>query len=389
MAEQTYGGFWIRFLAYMTDSVILVIASCVIVAAAVFTGAVDVSVASLIVSVGSLLYFVLMQASARRATFGKSLVGLKVTDTAGEQISFLRSLGRELCKIISALILMIGFLLAAFTSRKQALHDMVASTYVVRDSPGHVVAALALTVVALLAPFLVVIFLGAGAVAMMAGMAGAMMGGAMDQAMKDAQNPPAQSAMPVQVAPAQKPAPLPTVAKAPSSAPAPAASEPPKPVIVEPPKPAVVAIPKPAPVEIPKEAPARVAAAKPEPAPSPAPDEKPRAAAPAPARAAALPPVSETRPGIPGPKYNDLMTAVLYRDAAAVNELIAFGRWADRPDSQGVTPLMAAAMLGDTTNAETLLKAGANPDAAMPIARKRSDGAMTALLERYATSKRP
>jgi hypothetical protein len=122
---------------------------------------------------------------------------------------------------------------------------------------------------------------------------------------------------------------------------------------------------------------------------APAPDDKPRVAAPAPARAAALPPVSETRPGIPGPKYNDLMTAVLYRDAAAVNELIAFGRWADRPDSQGVTPLMAAAMLGDTTNAETLLKAGANPDAAMPIARGRNDSAMTALLERYASSKRP
>ena len=83
------------------------------------------------------------------------------------------------------------------------------------------------------------------------------------------------------------------------------------------------------------------------------------------------------------------MTAVLYRDAAGVNELIAFGRWADRPDSQGVTPLMAAAMLGDTTNAETLLKAGANPGAAMPIARGRNDSAMTALLERYPTSKRP
>jgi len=83
------------------------------------------------------------------------------------------------------------------------------------------------------------------------------------------------------------------------------------------------------------------------------------------------------------------MTAVVFRDAAAVNELIAFGRWPDKPDSHGVTPLMAAARLGDTTNAEALLKAGANPAAAMPIARERRDRAMTALLERYATSKRP
>ena len=104
---------------------------------------------------------------------------------------------------------------------------------------------------------------------------------------------------------------------------------------------------------------------------------------------AAQPPAPEARRGTPGPKYNDLMTAVLNRDAAGVNELIAFGRWPDKPDSQGVTPLMAAAMLGDTTNAEALLKAGANPDAAVRIARERRDSAMTALLERYATSKRP
>jgi ankyrin repeat protein len=121
--------------------------------------------------------------------------------------------------------------------------------------------------------------------------------------------------------------------------------------------------------------------------PSPAPDEKSRVE-PAPARAAP-PPAAVVRATTPGPKYNDLMTAVLYRDAAAVSELIAFGRWPDKPDSQGVTPLMVAAMLGDTTNAEALLKAGANPDAAMPIARERRDSAMTALLERYATSKRP
>jgi len=170
-------------------------------------------------------------------------------------------------------------------------------------------------------------------------------------------------------------------------------------LVVEPPKPAVVEIPKPAPVEIPKRAPVRVAAVKPAPVPSPAPDEKPRATEPAPAPVAAQPPAPapvaaqppapEARRGTPGPKYNDLMTAVLNRDAAGVNELIAFGRWPDKPDSQGVTPLMAAAMLGDTTNAEALLKAGANPDAAVRIARERRDSAMTALLERYATSKRP
>jgi len=184
--------------------------------------------------------------------------------------------------------------------------------------------------------------------------------------------------------------PAPTAAKAAAAKPVPAAAiaaaEPAKPLVVEPPKPAVVAISKPAPVEMPKKAPVPIAEVKPAPAPSPAPDEKPAST---PARVAAPPPVPQVRASTPGPKYNDLMTAVIYRDAAAVSELIAFGKWLDKPDSQGLTPLMAAAILGDTTNAAALLKAGANPDGAVRIARERRDSAMTALLERYATSKRP
>ena len=90
------------------------------------------------------------------------------------------------------------------------------------------------------------------------------------------------------------------------------------------------------------------------------------------------------------PSLNDLMTAVLYRNSAGVNELLALGKWPDRPDSVGTTPLMAAVMLGDAENAERLLKAGANPNAsarggstAVSLARERKDGAMTALLRRY------
>jgi ankyrin repeat protein len=84
-----------------------------------------------------------------------------------------------------------------------------------------------------------------------------------------------------------------------------------------------------------------------------------------------------------GPKYNDLMTAVLYKDAAGVNELLVFGKWPDKPDSRGMTPLMAAALLGDLGNAESLLKAGAEPSRAMALARDRGDGAMMTLLEKY------
>ena len=77
------------------------------------------------------------------------------------------------------------------------------------------------------------------------------------------------------------------------------------------------------------------------------------------------------------------MTAVLNRDAAGVAELLAFGKWVDKPDSRGWTPLMAAARLGDTASAEFLLRAGAEPGRALAIARAQRDQAMLTLLQRY------
>ena len=57
------------------------------------------------------------------------------------------------------------------------------------------------------------------------------------------------------------------------------------------------------------------------------------------------------------------MTAVMFRDAGAVSELLELGWWGDRPASNGVTPLMAAAWMGDSRMAQLLLKAGADPNA--------------------------
>ena len=90
------------------------------------------------------------------------------------------------------------------------------------------------------------------------------------------------------------------------------------------------------------------------------------------------------------PRFNDLVTAVIYGDAFAVHQLLGYGKWPDKPDSRGVTPLMVAAQLGDATVAEALLKAGANPnhpgpggETATVIARERSDAALLGLLKRY------
>lgn len=63
-------------------------------------------------------------------------MGLKVTDEYGQRISFQRAVGRQFAKILSGLTCGIGYLLIAFTPRKQALHDFVARTLVVVRSYG-------------------------------------------------------------------------------------------------------------------------------------------------------------------------------------------------------------------------------------------------------------
>jgi uncharacterized RDD family membrane protein YckC len=80
----------------------------------------------------NLLYFTLFESSSWRATPGKMACGLKVVGLDGGRISFLRALGRNLGKIISAMILFIGYMMAGWTRRKQALHDLMAGTLVVR-----------------------------------------------------------------------------------------------------------------------------------------------------------------------------------------------------------------------------------------------------------------
>ena len=79
------------------------------------------------------LYYALQESSAAQATLGKRAIGLRVTDLEGRRISFARATGRFFAKIPSALFLLIGFLMQPFTARKQALHDIVAGTLVLKD----------------------------------------------------------------------------------------------------------------------------------------------------------------------------------------------------------------------------------------------------------------
>jgi uncharacterized RDD family membrane protein YckC len=78
-----------------------------------------------------LIYAVLMEGGTRQATVGKMAIGLKVTTDGGERNSYPRALARNLLKVLSALTLFIGFAMAGWTQRKQALHDKIAECLVV------------------------------------------------------------------------------------------------------------------------------------------------------------------------------------------------------------------------------------------------------------------
>jgi uncharacterized RDD family membrane protein YckC/Tfp pilus assembly major pilin PilA len=78
------------------------------------------------------LYKAGMESSRLQATVGKLALGIKVTTLAGERIGFRRATGRSFAQILSAIILYVGFLMAGFTKRRQALHDMIAGTLVVQ-----------------------------------------------------------------------------------------------------------------------------------------------------------------------------------------------------------------------------------------------------------------
>jgi uncharacterized RDD family membrane protein YckC len=83
----------------------------------------------------SWLYAATMESSPWQATLGKKALGLMVTDIQGQRISFGRATGRHFGKILSGVILGIGFLAIAFTSKKQGWHDDLADTLVLRKSP--------------------------------------------------------------------------------------------------------------------------------------------------------------------------------------------------------------------------------------------------------------
>lgn len=167
-----YGGFWIRFVAHIIDQIVLGIINSFLfiplflifglsffpfnefgdfndfstvsipvqyyeddqTTVAFFMLIVGIIILSLVSTIIQWLYYAIMEASSKQGTLGKMAVGIKVTDLDGNRITFGRATGRYFAKILSGLILMIGYIMAAFTDKKQALHDMLANTLVIKSN---------------------------------------------------------------------------------------------------------------------------------------------------------------------------------------------------------------------------------------------------------------
>ncbi|WP_290652619.1 RDD family protein [Aquisalimonas sp.] len=139
-----YGGFWRRVGAALLDGLILFLPLSVL-QMLLAPGTLEPSVQGQpdmahqwtwwdgVAMLAAWLYWAGMHSSPYQATLGKMALGMKVTDLEGGRISFARATGRHLAEFLSAILLMIGYLMVAFTRRKQGLHDIIAGTLVVRS----------------------------------------------------------------------------------------------------------------------------------------------------------------------------------------------------------------------------------------------------------------
>lgn len=169
-----YAGFWRRFVAYIIDQILIgavnfaiLLPLYLIFGLGIFafenfegfekfsnvnstvqyedeyTAAFVIAIIFIALIVGGIsiiiqwLYYALMESSSKQATLGKMALGIKVTDMNGNRISFGRATGRFFGKIISGLILNVGYIMAAFTQKKQALHDLMANCLVILTLPSY------------------------------------------------------------------------------------------------------------------------------------------------------------------------------------------------------------------------------------------------------------
>lgn len=138
-----YGGFWIRFGARVIDTIILQAANYMLFFAVTLVFVIDTAstnptrfaMTTLIESFIGIMLGISYEVwflGKYGATPGKMACRLSVVRPDGEKISYMRALGRYFATMLSAVILGIGYIMAAFDSEKRALHDRICDTRVIR-----------------------------------------------------------------------------------------------------------------------------------------------------------------------------------------------------------------------------------------------------------------
>ena len=122
--KQIYAGFWQRILAGIIDLIILIVIEIILIFIPVIGWILSLFVAW--------LYFAIQHSSTKQATFGMRALDIKITDENHNKIGFWRATGNFYLTVISTLIIFIGFLMIAFTSRKQGFHNLISRTLCIR-----------------------------------------------------------------------------------------------------------------------------------------------------------------------------------------------------------------------------------------------------------------
>jgi uncharacterized RDD family membrane protein YckC len=143
--KVAYAGFWLRLVAAIIDYFVLIIPTFAIVVVAVMLGVelpdvpfgtfppmrIFLPLEAMFLMV-HWVYFATMESSVWQGTLGKRALKLGVLDGQGRRISFGRASGRFFGKVLSGMTFLLGYVMAGFTEKKQALHDILADCIVVK-----------------------------------------------------------------------------------------------------------------------------------------------------------------------------------------------------------------------------------------------------------------
>jgi uncharacterized RDD family membrane protein YckC len=144
-ARPVYAGFWLRTAAFLIDNIILGFVFTIVMASrpAAFIENFDMNampfkaiphftpLGIVVVYLIVWIYFTFFEASAWQATPGKRILQIYVTDLGGRRLTLARAALRNIARLLSGIVL-VGYFLAGFTEKKQALHDILASCLVLR-----------------------------------------------------------------------------------------------------------------------------------------------------------------------------------------------------------------------------------------------------------------